>query len=144
MAKVFVEGDHEALDRIAAALRSAGLSTDDIQFVVRSREVTELPANPGNWAAFADLAPDLSYADWRDEEQEVGFGGQGPGDGHPLAHAAGELLGEPVGEDHQVHDGQQLLDPLGPPGLRDPLALQAEGDVLGHRLPGVERIPLEH
>ena len=67
MAKVFVEGDHEALDRIAAALRSAGLSTDDIQFVARSREVTELPANPGNWAAFADLAPDLSYADWRDE-----------------------------------------------------------------------------
>jgi len=67
MAKVFVEGDHEALDLIAAALRSAGLSTIDIQFVVRSREVTELPATPGNWAAFADLAPDLSYADWRDE-----------------------------------------------------------------------------
>ena len=35
MAKVFVEGDLEALDQIAAALRSAGLSTIDIQFVVR-------------------------------------------------------------------------------------------------------------
>jgi hypothetical protein len=67
MAKVFVEGDHEALDRIAAALQSAGLSTVDIQFVARTREVTELPATPGNWAAFADLAPELTYADWRDE-----------------------------------------------------------------------------
>lgn len=67
MAKVFVEGDHEALDQIAAALRSAGLSTVDIQFVARSRGVTELPATPGNWAAFADLAPELCYADWRDE-----------------------------------------------------------------------------
>ena len=67
MAKVFIEGDHEALERIMAALRSAGLSTVDIQFAVRSREVAELPATPGNWAAFADLAPDLPYADWRDE-----------------------------------------------------------------------------
>ena len=67
MAKVFVEGDHEALERIAAALRSAGLSSVEIQFAVRSREVAELPATPGNWAAFADLAPDLPYADWRDE-----------------------------------------------------------------------------
>jgi hypothetical protein len=68
MAKVFVEGDREALERIAAALRSAGLSTVDVQCaVVRAREVTALPAMVGNWAAFADLAPELSYADWRDE-----------------------------------------------------------------------------
>jgi len=67
MAKVLVEGDREALDQIAAALRTAGLSTADIQFVVRAREVTELPTAPGSWAAFADLAPELSYADWRDE-----------------------------------------------------------------------------
>ncbi len=67
MAKVYVEGDHEALDQIAAVLRSAGLSTIDIEFVGRSREVAELPATPGNWAAFADLAPDLSYSDWREE-----------------------------------------------------------------------------
>jgi hypothetical protein len=67
MAKVYVEGDHEALDQIAAVLRSAGLSTVDIEFVARSREVTELPVTLANWAAFADLAPDLSYADWRDE-----------------------------------------------------------------------------
>ena len=67
MAKVFVEGDHEALERIAAALRSAGMSTVDVQFAARSREVAELPATPSNWAAFADLAPDLSYADRRHE-----------------------------------------------------------------------------
>jgi hypothetical protein len=67
MAKVSVEGDHEALDKIAAALRSAGLPTADIQFVVRARQVTELSATAGHWAAFADLGPDLCYADWREE-----------------------------------------------------------------------------
>jgi len=67
MAKVFVEGDHEALNLIAAALRSAGLTTVDVEFVARSREVTPLPSPPGNWATFADLAADLPYADWRDE-----------------------------------------------------------------------------
>jgi hypothetical protein len=67
MPKVFVEGDHEALDQIAAVLRSSGLSNVEIEYLVRSREVTRLPATPGNWKAFADLAPDLSYADWRDE-----------------------------------------------------------------------------
>jgi hypothetical protein len=67
MAKVFVEGDHEAFDLIAAALRSAGLSTVDVELMPRPREVAPFPAAPGNWAALADLASDLSYADWRDE-----------------------------------------------------------------------------
>src|SRR5258708_558159 len=67
MAKVFVEGDHEAIDQISAALASAGLSTVDLELMPRPRQVTQWPATPGNWAAFADLAADLSYADWRDE-----------------------------------------------------------------------------
>ena len=92
MGKVFIEGDHEALDRIAAALRSAGLSTDEIQFVARSREVTELPANPGNWAAFADLAPDLSYADWRDEVLSL------VGTGEPAALRSARSLCESVSD----------------------------------------------
>ena len=32
------------------------------------------------------------------EQQHVGLGGEGPGDGHPLAHAARQLAGEGVGE----------------------------------------------
>ena len=67
MAKVFVEGDYEALAQIAAVLRSAGLPTVDIEFGARVGEVTQLPATPANWKAFADLAPDLCYADWRVE-----------------------------------------------------------------------------
>jgi len=67
MARVFVEGDHEAFDRITTALRSAGLSAVDVEFVARSREVTRLPAQSSNWAALADLGADLSYTDWRDE-----------------------------------------------------------------------------
>lgn len=67
MPKVFVEGDYEALDRITAALRSAGLSTVDVELATRPPEVRRLPPVPGNWAAYADLGADLSYADWRDE-----------------------------------------------------------------------------
>jgi hypothetical protein len=67
MAKVFVEADPEAFDLIAGALRSAGLSTVDIERVIRPREVTQFPAAPGNWAAFADLAPELTYTEWREE-----------------------------------------------------------------------------
>jgi len=67
MAKVFVEGDHEAFDRITTALRAAGLSAVDVEVVARSRDVSRLPATPMYWAAFADLGADLSYADWREE-----------------------------------------------------------------------------
>jgi hypothetical protein len=64
---VYVEGDHEVLDRITAALRSAGLSVDEVQLVARRPEVRRLPAATANWAAYADLGAELSYADWRDE-----------------------------------------------------------------------------
>jgi hypothetical protein len=67
MARVYVEGDHEALDRITAALRSAGLSGVDVELAARPPDVRRLPAAPGNWAAYADVGPELSYADWRDE-----------------------------------------------------------------------------
>ena len=67
MAKVFVEGDHEALDHIRAALRSAGLSSVDVELVARPPELRRLPPSPGNWAAYADLGSDLTYTAWRDE-----------------------------------------------------------------------------
>ena len=67
MTKVFVEGDLDALDQIQIALRSAGLGSVDVELVARSRAVTPFPTAPGNWAAFADMAADLPYAEWRDE-----------------------------------------------------------------------------
>jgi hypothetical protein len=67
MAKVFVEGDLDALDQIQTALRAAGLESVDIELVARPRPVSRFPAAPGNWAAFADMAADLPYAEWRDE-----------------------------------------------------------------------------
>jgi hypothetical protein len=67
MAKVFVEGDLDALDQIQTALRSAGLDSVDVEFVFPSRSVTQFPAAPGNWAAFADMGTDLPYTEWRDE-----------------------------------------------------------------------------
>ena len=67
MARVFVEGDPEAFDQIAAALHSAGLSSLDVELVARPPQITRLPAAPGNWATFADLAVDLTYTEWREE-----------------------------------------------------------------------------
>jgi hypothetical protein len=67
MARVIVEGDHEAFDLISAALHSAGLSTVDVELVSRPGGVTQLRAAPGSWAAYADMGADLTYADWRDE-----------------------------------------------------------------------------
>ena len=67
MAKVFVEGDLDVLDQIQTALRSAGLESVDVELVARSRAVTRFPTAPRNWAAFADMAADLPYTEWRDE-----------------------------------------------------------------------------
>ena len=46
MAKVFVEGDLDALDQIQTALRSAGLDSVDVEFVSRSRSVTRTVSPP--------------------------------------------------------------------------------------------------
>jgi hypothetical protein len=67
MATVFVEGDLEAYDLVVAALRSAGVSSVDVELTPRPPEVTRFPAVPGNWAAFADLAADLPYTEWREQ-----------------------------------------------------------------------------
>lgn len=65
--RVFVEGDPTAAEVIAAALRSAGLATVEVEFVPRQRDVAPFPVAPGTWAALADVAPELTYADWRHE-----------------------------------------------------------------------------
>jgi len=67
MAKVYVDGDSETLDRIAAALRAAGLSAVHVELADRRRDVAPFPAVPGNWAGLADLGTDLTYAEWREE-----------------------------------------------------------------------------
>jgi len=77
MAKVFVDGDRDALDQIQAALRSAGLASFDVELVARPAEVTVLAPTPGNWAAFAEMAPDIPYAEWRDEVLSL-VGGEDP------------------------------------------------------------------
>jgi hypothetical protein len=67
MAKVFVDGDSETLDRITVALRAAGLSGVDVEPLAGLREVAPFPTVQGNWSALADLGTDLPYAEWRDE-----------------------------------------------------------------------------
>lgn len=65
--RVWVDGDPTVAEVIAAALRCAGLPTIDVEFAPRRRDVTPFPVAPGSWAALADVAPALAYADWRHE-----------------------------------------------------------------------------
>ena len=51
------------------------------------------------------------------EQQHLGLDRQRAGQRHPLALAAGELRRQPVGELRQVHELEQLVDPVGDLGL---------------------------
>ncbi len=51
------------------------------------------------------------------EQQGRGVVDQGPGQGHPLLLAAGELSGLAAGEVGEAHDREQLVDPCGHLGL---------------------------
>ena len=63
------------------------------------------------------------------------------GDGHALAHAAGEVLRKAVGELGEAELCQQTVDLAADVGLT--AHLQAEGDVRAHRHPGEERVLLK-
>ena len=78
------------------------------------------------------------------EQQQLGALGQRPRQGHPLALAAGELVGAAPGEALHVHELEHLGDPLLDLGPRQAILLETEGDVLGHRHVGEERVGLEH
>ena len=91
-----------------------------------------------------DAQPGVQVGQGFVQQQELGAGGDGPGDGHPLLLASGELVGiaAPV-----------LLDPHGPEGPHDRLLdllllhfldLQAEGHVFEHGHMGPEGVALEH
>ena len=91
-----------------------------------------------------DAQPGVQVGQGLVQQQELGAGGDGPGDGHPLLLASGELVGiaAPV-----------LLDPHGPEGPHDRLLdllllhlldLETEGYVLKHRHVGPQGVALEH
>ena len=77
-------------------------------------------------------------------EQHVGVLGQRPGHGHPLAHAAGQLVRALVGEAAQLDQLQQLGHPRRPAALRHALEAQGQLDVAVHREPREQRRLLEH
>ena len=84
-------------------------------------------------------------------QQGGGFRHQGPGNGHALLHAAGELAWKGLGEVGQAHQTEQRIGSAGSRfyiaiathGVRDYLELTAELDVLHHRQPGVEAVVLK-
>ncbi len=69
------------------------------------------------------------------EQQQVGFGHERPGDRHPLAHAAGQLARQPVGELGQADDPEHLGDTSPALGPADLEAFEPERHVLGDSPP---------
>ena len=66
-------------------------------------------------------------------EQDVGLGGQGPGQADPLLHATRELTGLVAAPPLQAHQGQGLFCPALALGAIHALNLQTVGGVLPHR-----------
>ena len=77
------------------------------------------------------------------EQQHRRLHRERPGQRHALALAARELRGHPVAELREVHEVEQLGDPLVDLVLRPLADLEAEGDVLGHRHVLEDRVVLE-
>ncbi len=78
------------------------------------------------------------------QQQDPRLHHQGPGQGHPLALATGELGRIAALKAGQLHQRQRLLhagDQIAP---RLGLHLEAEGDVVPHRHVGEQGIALEH
>ncbi len=67
------------------------------------------------------------------QQEDLGPGGQRPGQGHPLPLPARELRGVPPGIPRKLDEVEQLVDPPADLGLGELLDLQAEGDVLADR-----------
>jgi hypothetical protein len=77
-------------------------------------------------------------------QQDVRVLRQRTGEGHALAHTAGELVRPLLAEAAQPHDLQQLGRALLAFRLADPLQPQRQLDVAGDGQPGEERGLLEH
>ena len=77
-------------------------------------------------------------------EQERRVVDERPADGHTLAHAARELVGEPALEPLQSHAAQELQRPIPvAPGI-EPAHLELEEDIVQRGAPGQQHRVLEH
>ena len=94
---------------------------------------------------FAEVLADLRIdgAEGFVEQQHAGLGRQGTRDGHPLALAAGELVGKPPLQPAQIQQLEELRHTrrnVEPPPAFD---AQSEGDVLEHVHGLEQRVALE-
>jgi hypothetical protein len=108
------------------------------------RGEVEFPAKIGNHGEDAVLALRIQSGGGLVEEDELGLRNERAGQGHPLLHPPGHLVGVSVGHVAEVQLLEKLQNPLadepraGPGGLEE-----GERDVL-HRRQGVEqRVALE-
>ncbi len=78
------------------------------------------------------------------EEQHLGIGGQGAGDGDPLLHSARELTGQLSGCILQTHHLEEVGGALFDVALRQALQAHAKGNVLSRTQPRVEAVFLKN
>ena len=139
---------HNVLDAAGAGAHDHHtLGQDDgLLHVVGDEEAGLLLLLPGVEQLLLQLGAGLGVqgAEGLIHQQHLGVDGIGPGDGHALLHAAGELLGIGLGEALQIHHLQILVGDL--LGLLVALALELEAElhVLLHGEPGEQGVLLEH
>ena len=76
--------------------------------------------------------PRVERAERLVEEEDLRLGRERAGEPHPLPLSAGELRRVAMPEALELHEVQELVDPLGDLRLRALAHLQAERDVLAH------------
>ena len=102
--------------------------------VVRDQERrdAERPLQPQHLDLQVEAQGAVERAERLVEQQQGGAARERPGHRDPLLLAAGQLMGQAPAEIVELDEAEHLVDPGAAFRLRDPLAGQRIGDVLGH------------
>ena len=107
------------------------------------RRLAQLPLQPPDLVLHVPPDQRVERGERLVEQQDLGIVGQGPGQPHPLLHAAAQLVGVGVAQAAEADQLQHLAGPLEPAGLVLALHLQAEGDVVEEAAVGEQAEVLE-
>ena len=99
---------------------------------------------PAKLLPHVQAEPGVEVAEGLVQQEAVGLGRQGAGQGDPLLLAAGELVGLASGQVRHLHAGEVRGGQLAPLGARHAAHFRPELHVLPHGHVGPEGVVLEH